>query len=456
MGNYNKHTWQNGELITAEKLNNIENQLTATDVIDTVQSFYYEMRIYSGYISTSDNVWSNVGGSSTYRHAIIPVKPGDKLKVINKPKIGEESGRQTVFFGLRSYTAGSFVTGDTPDFSQSEDWTIRKSIGSSTNQIIWYGTIPADVNYLYIYLGTTANSYIFAPWTFEINGYDYAKDLYHNLIRLNSQLSNITKINDTHINNAYGFVNYGYDIAEELIANTAAERERIGCVRTNTYCLLNGTTVSYSCFVKISNNLVRARSNTDLNNLENPITLISGHTYIARLKKISGTLTTTAEDFIIPSVNFYKSTKNTSLGEVLINTSSEFVKKIVGDGDSYNMCISVREATTLTDYLCEVTLEDITEGAMPERQITISGANPTIAALPDRRYVCGELQTLSFTPAATGICDVIFESGSTATVLTVPNTIKWPSTFNPALLETNTIYEINVMNGIYGVVTTWT
>ena len=86
--------------------------------------------------------------------------------------------------------------------------------------------------------------------------------------------------------------------------------------------------------------------------------------------------------------------------------------------------------------------------------VTVSGTTPTITALSGVRYVCGEVATLDITPCVSGICDVIFTSGSTATVLTLPNTVKFPDgAFTP---EVNTIYEINILDGVYGVVMAWT
>jgi len=87
--------------------------------------------------------------------------------------------------------------------------------------------------------------------------------------------------------------------------------------------------------------------------------------------------------------------------------------------------------------------------------VDISGAAPSITAVENTRYVCGEVSTLSFTPAASGICIVRFTSGSTATVLTVPNTVKFPEWFDSTELETNTIYEICVTDGVYGAVMLW-
>lgn len=66
-------------------------------------------------------------------------------------------------------------------------------------------------------------------------------------------------------------------------------------------------------------------------------------------------------------------------------------------------------------------ISDMLNGA-----VQVSGTTPTITALSGVRYVCGEVSTLDITPCASGICDIVFTSGSTATVLTLPNTVKFP------------------------------
>ena len=91
--------------------------------------------------------------------------------------------------------------------------------------------------------------------------------------------------------------------------------------------------------------------------------------------------------------------------------------------------------------------------------VSISGTTPSITALPGIQYVCGECATLDITLPASGCVDVVFESGSTATVLTVTPptgvTVKWANGFDPTTLEANTTYEINIMNGL-GVAVSWT
>lgn len=96
---------------------------------------------------------------------------------------------------------------------------------------------------------------------------------------------------------------------------------------------------------------------------------------------------------------------------------------------------------------------------MLNSSVTVSGTTPTITALPGVRYVCGEVATLDITLPSSGVVDVTFESGSTATVLTITPptgvTLKWANGFDPTSLEANTTYEINVCDGL-GVAGTWT
>jgi hypothetical protein len=86
--------------------------------------------------------------------------------------------------------------------------------------------------------------------------------------------------------------------------------------------------------------------------------------------------------------------------------------------------------------------------------VTVSGTTPNITASANTRYVCGEVATLDFTPSATGICDVVFTSGSTPTVVTLPSTVKFPDGSFTA--EADTTYEINILDGVYGAVMAWT
>ena len=87
--------------------------------------------------------------------------------------------------------------------------------------------------------------------------------------------------------------------------------------------------------------------------------------------------------------------------------------------------------------------------------ITVSGTDPVIVAQQGARYICGEVATLTFTPSPSGICDVIFHSGSTPTVVELPSTVKFPGG-KELSIDADTTYEINIMDGIYGAVMAWT
>lgn len=90
--------------------------------------------------------------------------------------------------------------------------------------------------------------------------------------------------------------------------------------------------------------------------------------------------------------------------------------------------------------------------------VQVEGTSPTIVCEDNHRYICGEVLSLNITIPDSGIVDVVFESGSTPTVLTVTpptgQTIKWANGFDPTALEVNTIYEINIADGL-GVAGTW-
>ena len=93
--------------------------------------------------------------------------------------------------------------------------------------------------------------------------------------------------------------------------------------------------------------------------------------------------------------------------------------------------------------------------------VSVSGSTPSITAMAGVRYICGEVSTLAVTVPASGCIDVMFESGSTATVLTVTSAksgvtvVKWANGWD-GTCEANTTYEINILDGEFGVIAAWT
>lgn len=75
---------------------------------------------------------------------------------------------------------------------------------------------------------------------------------------------------------------------------------------------------------------------------------------------------------------------------------------------------------------------------------TVSGATPSIAAVNNTFYKCGELTSLTITSSPEeGEFAIRFTSGSTATVVNTPENILLPDGFS---IEANTIYELNVLD----------
>ena len=92
--------------------------------------------------------------------------------------------------------------------------------------------------------------------------------------------------------------------------------------------------------------------------------------------------------------------------------------------------------------------------------VAVAGSTPSITGAAGTRYVCGEVSTLTVTFPSSGDVEVIFESGATATVLTVTppsgvTAIKWTGNFDPTSLDANTVYDIIVTDGKYGVSAKW-
>lgn len=86
---------------------------------------------------------------------------------------------------------------------------------------------------------------------------------------------------------------------------------------------------------------------------------------------------------------------------------------------------------------------------------SISGSTVTITAEANHVYHCtaSSVASLTFTPSSSGICEVFFTSGTTATALTLPSTVKMPDGW-PGV-ETGRVYDLMISDGKYGAVMSW-
>lgn len=99
----------------------------------------------------------------------------------------------------------------------------------------------------------------------------------------------------------------------------------------------------------------------------------------------------------------------------------------------------------------QATLESI--GAYGMDIVAVSGTEVTIAAEAETMYVCGELASLEIESLpAQGIVFIIYQSGTTATVVDYPETLKMPVWWATAPNES---VMIGITNGTLGSVQTW-
>lgn len=129
------------------------------------------------------------------------------------------------------------------------------------------------------------------------------------------------------------------------------------------------------------------------------------------------------------------------------NSTKAEINSKVADANSY-----ANNAKFYSDLAEETVSKWINEENDRVVIMPVDGMNPKINATANTVYLCGELLSLEFNPCADGVCDIVFSSGTTPTLLTLPDSVRMPNGFS--VLENRT-YEINIMNGIYGVATSW-
>lgn len=77
----------------------------------------------------------------------------------------------------------------------------------------------------------------------------------------------------------------------------------------------------------------------------------------------------------------------------------------------------------------------------------------TLSATTETRYIYGELSSLTITSLPSqGFVNIFFRSGSTPTVLTLPQTVIMPSWF---VVGSNETIMISIADGVYGSAQTW-
>lgn len=117
----------------------------------------------------------------------------------------------------------------------------------------------------------------------------------------------------------------------------------------------------------------------------------------------------------------------------------------------YKVTAPIASGATIT--AASIALTAIADELSDPTAINISGTTATITARAGVRYLCGTMTELSFTPSASGLCEVVFTSGTTPTVLTLPQTVVMPDWWTG--VEASRTYDIMIADGVRGAVMSW-
>jgi hypothetical protein len=260
----------------------------------------------------------------------------------------------------------------------------------------------------------------------------------------------------------FGVSAYGVD--------ATATNYSVTLTKTGNVLNVNGTRASYPGLANVNtadgtfNIKASALTTLDPDKYTNSnMMLRAGHAYRITASMIAGSVT----DGDIPESCvgwFYAATDatNTTLVKLTEDVATDVAAGIRTWVSYYEPTVNtyvgygvlMRKGSVWNNVSIRFTVEEAIGAEITE---TVSGDTPTIVAKAGHSYVCSasSLTSLSFTPCAAGLCEVRFVTGTTPTALTVPNTVKWPSWFDPSNLAASTTYDIMVKDGSFGAVMMW-
>lgn len=223
---------------------------------------------------------------------------------------------------------------------------------------------------------------------------------------------------------------------------------------------INGSYGGGSYFSIAMGNGIVATTSSTLPDTFVHFALQKGHSYRVTANYVSGTIGSDTNDCI---VRYYTKTGSNAVSAVQMTPSlyaditsgkttwARYIQADATDATLFGYGFYIR-GNQMTNLVIDFKLEDVTGENLAYQ---ISGATPSIVAAAGSRYICSAayVTSLSYTPSATGICSVRFVSGTTPTVLTLPQTVKMPDWWTGC--EASRTYEISIEDGVYGVVTSW-
>lgn len=120
-------------------------------------------------------------------------------------------------------------------------------------------------------------------------------------------------------------------------------------------------------------------------------------------------------------------------------------RAVAGGGSAAVTPADIVSATGDMDFTQQAQTRTNIGAAAAWTENTVPGTTVSILPLPNNRYECGEITslTISVSPPEKGEYSIVFTSGATPTTTTIPHTILGLESF---AAEANTLYEINVLD----------
>lgn len=204
------------------------------------------------------------------------------------------------------------------------------------------------------------------------------------------EIARLYKTEDTTVNALHNLVNYWYDTpADKESSSTFIGR----IVRNGTRILLNGSCPSNSTTAKlvVTTPGIQILVGSPASVVKKfPIPMIDGHTYRARLHVISGTAT----QRVYPL--FHKTTAINAVGDDSVDPlTGDEIRDITFNSADYpdGVALSVsilrkNSGNVLTNFLFDLTVEDITDGAAGQEYTNIA---PTELEIATATHAVGDL-----------------------------------------------------------------
>lgn len=220
----------------------------------------------------------------------------------------------------------------------------------------------------------------------------------------------------------------------------------IGAESIGEIVRLNGTNnASSSVYIRLTGSGTRTASAATVRGWTGALTIPSGRVCRLTMRLLSGTVDGTV------SVSVYKSGTSSTLGNWQRHNGL-FDRVWVSDGDPVSIAVLVSQGTTLTSAVYSIIIEDITDGQLG-LFVPVDGTTVSIDAAPGVRYECGTVNELAFTPSTSGLCEVVFTTGSNPTDPVLPSTVRMPDWWTG--VEANRTYDIMILNGTLAGVMSW-